>query len=365
MKTILTVVGARPQFIKAAHVSEVFKATQGVLEIIVHTGLHYDSNLSDLFFDELEIPSPDYNLAVGSGTHGHQTGKMLAAIEDVLLNERPNIVLVYGDTNSTLAGALAAAKLNIQVAHVEAGLRSYNIKMPEEINRVLTDHLALHLFAPTPSSAANLKREGISPEKIHVVGDVMFDSLLFFSKKSAARSKILETNNLTSKEYILATIHRAENTDDPIRLKAIFSALTELGKSNKIVLPIHPRTRKALSGVGGFPSDESGLTLLDPIGYLDILMLEKNASLIITDSGGIQKEAFFHMVPCITLRDETEWTDLIKAGWNRLVPPKSSESIISAVNTELKNPQRHEVNLDLFGHGHASKLIAEILLLQV
>lgn len=324
---ILTVVGARPQFIKLAPFSKVLREN-GVNEIIVHTGQHYDENMNDLFFKELEIPEPDYNLGIGSGNHGEQTGKMLIEIEKIILKENPDLVIVYGDTNSTLAGALAASKLHIKLAHVEAGLRSFNKRMPEEINRVLTDHVSDILFCPTQTAVENLKNEGIT-KGVYLVGDVMFDALLHFSKISDMKSNILERLNIKPKEYYLATIHRAENTDDHERLKNI---LTAFSKMNEIVVfPIHPRTRKMINyyGVGDLLENDN-IKLIDPVGYLDMLKLEKNAKAILTDSGGVQKEAFWLKVPCITLRDETEWIETVDLGWNRLVG-SDVEKILEAV----------------------------------
>jgi len=324
MKTI-SIVGARPQFIKAAAVSRVLQKTQGVREVLVHTGQHYDANMSEVFFEELEIPRPDYNLGIGSATHGAQTGRMLEAIEEVLLREKPDWVLVYGDTNSTLAGALAAVKLHIPVAHIEAGLRSFNRRMPEEINRVLTDHASDILFAPTKAAVENLRREGISEEQIQLVGDVMYDAALYYGKKAECQSQSLNRLGLKPKEYILATIHRAENTDDPRRLRAIFEGLAEVDQEMKVVLPLHPRTRVVLVEVGLYDKVARSVCLIEPVGYLDMVMLEKNARAIATDSGGVQKEAFFHRVPCLTLREETEWVELVDLGWNCIIPPTSKE----------------------------------------
>ncbi len=325
MMKIVTVIGARPQFIKAAAVSRVLRNVAGMREVMVHTGQHYDDNMSDVFFNELEIPQPDYHLGIGSGSHGVQTGRMLEAVEKVFIKEKPVWVLVYGDTNSTLAGALAAVKLHIPVAHVEAGLRSFNRRMPEEINRVLTDHASDLLFAPTETAVNNLVREGLSISRIKLVGDVMYDAALFYGKKAERESNILEHLHLTPKGYILATLHRAENTDDSRRLKAIFSGLAEAAKNIAVVLPLHPRTRLALERENLFDKVRRQLCLIDPVGYLDMVMLEKNARLIATDSGGVQKEAFFYRVPCITLRDETEWVELVELGWNRVVPPEEKD----------------------------------------
>jgi len=290
---IVTVVGARPQFIKAATVSRVLRKTKGVREVLVHTGQHYDANMSEVFFEELEIPRPDYNLGIGPATHGAQTGRMLEAIEGVLFKEKPDWVLIYGDTNSTLGGALAAVKLHIPVAHIEAGLRSFNRRMPEEVNRVLTDHASDILFAPTQTAVENLRREGISEEQIQLVGDVMYDAALYYGKKAERQSQILNRLELKPREYILATTHRAENTDDPQRLRAIFEGFAEVAQEIKVVLPLHPRTHAALVQVGLYDKVPRSICLIEPVGYLDMVMLEKNARLIATDSGGVQRRRFF------------------------------------------------------------------------
>ncbi|WP_299238962.1 UDP-N-acetylglucosamine 2-epimerase (non-hydrolyzing) [Sulfurihydrogenibium sp.] len=324
---ILTVVGARPQFIKLAPLSKILREN-GINEIIVHTGQHYDENMNDLFFKELEIPEPDYNLGIGSGSHGEQTGRMLVEIEKIILKENPDLVIVYGDTNSTLAGALAASKLHVKLAHVEAGLRSFNKRMPEEINRVLTDHVSDILFCPTQTAVENLKNEGIT-NGVYLVGDVMFDALLHFSKISDIKSNILERLNIKPKEYYLATIHRAENTDNYERLKNILTAFSKLDEM--VVFPIHPRTRKMINYYGlDDLLENNNVKVIDPVGYLDMLKLEKNAKAILTDSGGVQKEAFWLKVPCITLRDETEWIETVNLGWNRLVG-SNVEKILEAV----------------------------------
>lgn len=324
-------------------------------EVLVHTNQHYDDNMSSVFFDELGIPAPAYHLGIGSGTHGEQTGRMLEAIERVLLREEPDWVLVYGDTNSTLAGALAAVKLHIPVAHVEAGLRSFNRKMPEEINRVLTDHAAELLFAPTEAAVDNLLREGVEREKIHLTGDVMFDAALYYAEMAASRSTILARLSLEPTQYILATVHRAENTDNPARLRAIFAGLAEVARTIPVVLPLHPRTRRYLQELA---IDTSRLTILEPVGYLDMVMLEKNARLIATDSGGVQKEAYFYRVPCVTLRDETEWVELVEYGWNRVVPPLSAEDVSSAV---LQSLDSQGTEVALYGGGKAAQSIVAIL----
>ncbi|HBT47656.1 MAG TPA: UDP-N-acetylglucosamine 2-epimerase (non-hydrolyzing) [Peptococcaceae bacterium] len=357
---ITTVVGARPQFIKAAVVSRVLRATPEVQEVLVHTGQHYDENMSDIFFEELEIPRPDYHLGIGSGTHGSQTGKMLEAIEQVLLAERPEWVLVYGDTNSTLAGALAAAKLHIPVAHVEAGLRSFNRKMPEEINRVLTDHASDLLFAPTHAAVENLRREGVPEKRIYLVGDVMYDAALFYGEKARRESRILQRLELMPKGYALVTIHRAENTDDPRRLRAITGGLCEVGKEIPVVFPVHPRTRKAMESYGLLEVAAAHLSLIEPVGYLDMIMLEQNARLIITDSGGVQKEAFFYRVPCVTLREETEWVELVELGWNKVVYPESPEKLAEEISCSLAGFHGKEGNP--YGDGHSAELIVRHLL---
>lgn len=356
---IATVIGARPQFIKAATVSRVFAGNEKTNEILVHTGQHYDANMSDVFFDELEIPRPLYHLGIGGGSHGQQTGQMLAQIEEVFIKEKPNWVLVYGDTNSTLAGALAAAKIHIPVAHVEAGLRSFNRRMPEEVNRVLTDHTSDLLFSPTDTAVVNLQNEGIPEEKIHLVGDVMYDAALYFGDKADRQSTVLADLGLSPKDYVLSTIHRAENTDDELRLKSVFAAFVELSKSVPVVLPLHPRTRKSLEAVGLLNEIHSSLKLIDPVGFLDMVMLEKNARLIATDSGGVQKEAFFYRVPCVTLRDETEWVELVDLGWNHIVKPGDKDRVYDGILAAMDNAAGQEAFP--YGRGDASKRIAGII----
>jgi UDP-GlcNAc3NAcA epimerase len=310
---ILTVVGARPQFIKAAPVSAAM-ARAGLREILVHTGQHFDPQMSDVFFDELGLRPPDHHLQINSLGHGAMTGRMLEALERVMLEERPAKVLIYGDTNSTLAGALAAAKLNIPVAHVEAGLRSFNRRMPEEVNRVLADHVSTLLFCPTQTAVANLNAEGIL-RGVHLVGDVMYDATIAAVKRASERSNILDAQGLTKGSYAVATIHRAENTDDPERLTRILAWLEATAKDCQLVMPVHPRSRKLIEARHWSPK---GVLLLPPVGYLDMTMLLAHAAAVYTDSGGLQKEAYFHRVPCVTLREETEWVETVKAGWNRL-----------------------------------------------
>lgn len=346
---IVTILGARPQFIKAAAVSALF--SKYFDEILVHTGQHYDSNMSDVFFEELNIPAPKYHLNIGSGSHGAMTGAMLAGIEKVLEIEKPGFVLVYGDTNSTLAGALAASKLLVPVIHVEAGLRSFNKIMPEEQNRILTDHISDILFAPTQTAVQNLKNEGITKD-VHLVGDVMYDGILYFSKIAREKSQILETLNLKNGEFLLCTIHRAENTNSLERLTAIVNGLNECGEL--VVLPLHPRTLKHINEYGLKLADT--VRVIDPVGYLDMVRLESAAKKIVTDSGGIQKEAFFLGVPCITLREETEWVETVENGWNILVgtdTDKLKAAILTFSPTAV--PGKY------FGDGNAVQRMAAII----
>lgn len=350
---ILSVVGARPQFIKAAPVSR--RLREEHQEILVHTGQHYDYTMSKVFFEELGIPEPDYNLGVGSASHGKQTGEMLGRIEEVLLAEAPDLVLVYGDTNSTLAGALAAAKLHIPLAHVEAGLRSFNRRMPEEHNRVLTDHCSDLLFCPTQTAVDNLTREGIT-QGVHLVGDTMYDAVLQFAEIAHQRSTILPDLKLKPKGYLLATVHRPYNTDNPENLCNILSAFQELDEP--VIFPVHPRTRKKIAELGMFslPPGTGNLRLVDPVGYLDMLMLEQQARLIMTDSGGMQKEAYFFGVPCVTLRPETEWVETVQAGWNVIV--HADHKKIVDVVTQRAWPG--VAPCPIFGDGRASKRIVQI-----
>jgi UDP-GlcNAc3NAcA epimerase len=346
---ILTVVGARPQFIKAAAVSNILRKSHS--EILVHTGQHYDENMSKVFFEELNIPKPDYNLGVGSGSHGKQTGTMLIKLEEIYEKEKPDVVLVYGDTNSTLAGALCASKLLIPVAHVEAGLRSFNMEMPEEQNRVLTDHVSNILFVPTKSAEENLKREGID-KGIYNVGDVMFDAILNFKKLAKNKNKIMKDLDLEGKEYILTTIHRAENTDHIDRLNNIVDALNECGRI--VVLPLHPRTRKYMLDYGLEFNENVKVT--DPVGYLEMINLEMNSQKIVTDSGGVQKEAFFMKKPCITMRDETEWVETVENGWNKIVGTDVKKILDGILNFVPLKEQKN-----IFGDGKASSRITKIL----
>jgi|GEM_PF-10484 len=355
---VVTVVGARPQFIKAVVVSKALAEQGNIVEVLVHTGQHFDKNMSDVFFAELGILPPAYNLGIGGKPHGAMTGEQLIEIERVLLQEKPDWVLVYGDTNSTLAGALAAAKLHIPVAHVEAGLRSFNRSMPEEINRVMTDHVSDLLFAPTVLAMRNLALEGIPPRRCFQVGDVMLDAARFFGELASQRSSILESLQLKAGSFILATVHRAENTDDPDRLQIILSALNIAGETLPVVWPVHPRTRKQIAAHHLAAHLGTGVRLVDPVGYLDMLMLERHAALIATDSGGVQKEAFFYRVPCVTLRAETEWLELVEAGWNRLAPPADSASVAAVILAALGTKGQA---VEPYGDGHAGRRIAKMI----
>lgn len=356
---VLTVIGARPQFIKASVVSHVISMLPGVDEVVVHTGQHFDSNMSDVFFKELGMSTPAYQLDIHGGGHGDMTGRMLIEIEKVMLQERPDVVLVYGDTNSTLAGALAAVKLHIPVAHVEAGLRSFNMVMPEEVNRILTDRVSRWMFTPTVTAAEHLKSEGVDAASIIPVGDVMYDVAKFHGKRVDASGRILAKLGLEEASYVLATVHRAENTDDPARLAAIVEAFRDLSTDLPIVWPVHPRTKAVLQERGQLDEMPAGLHLIDPVGYLDMVQLEKYAALIATDSGGVQKEAFFYSVPCVTLRDETEWVELVESGWNRLVSPTSAQEVASAVRQALGSKGEA---VEPYGEGNAADLIIQRLI---
>lgn len=349
---VVSIIGARPQFIKCAPVSRALRSVAG--EVVVHTGQHYDDSMSGVFFRELGIADPAYHLGVGSGTHGQQTGNMLKGIEKILLKEQPEMVLVYGDTNSTVAGALAAVKLHVPVAHVEAGLRSFNRRMPEEINRVVTDQVSTLLLCPTDRAVDNLRREGVT-QGVHLVGDVMYDALLDNVERAQSTSTVLERLGLSPQDYLLATVHRAENTDRLERLEGIMSALNLLADSGRVVVfPVHPRTRKQLGTLCFTPSPR--LLLIEPVSYLDMVRLEGMAHAIVTDSGGIQKEAWWLRVPCITLREETEWVETVASGWNCLVGA-IAERIVSAVFAA--KPGR--VDPWPYTRGEASRSIAQRL----
>ncbi len=350
MKKILTIVGARPQFVKAAVVSRALAAQSGVREVLVHTGQHHDASMSDVFFREMRIPNPDHHLGVAGLSHGAMTGRMLEKIEEVLQSEKPDWMLVYGDTNSTLAGALAAAKLHIPVAHVEAGLRSFNMRMPEEINRILTDRVSTLLFCPTDSAVANLAREGMSTGVVRT-GDVMADAAYFYAREAA--DKAVSFRAPPSGDFALSTLHRAENTDDPARLGSIIGALEELHASGlPVYLPLHPRTRKLLG------SRAPKLNLLDPLGYFDMLQLLKHCRLVLTDSGGLQKEAYLFQKPCVTFRDETEWVELTQHGVNRVVGSRR-EDIVAGARAFLAAPPVFPEGL--YGDGHAGDIVARRL----
>jgi UDP-GlcNAc3NAcA epimerase len=365
---ILTVVGARPQFIKAAVVSRAIEEhnqvrtdEENLQEVLVHTGQHYDDNMSEVFFQQMHIPTPRYHLGIGGGTHGAMTGRMLEALEGLMLEEKPDAVLVYGDTNSTLAGALAAAKLHISVAHVEAGLRSYNLQMPEEINRILTDRVSSWFFCPTDTAVKNLEQEGAAQwpgAQVHNVGDVMYDAALFYRERAKPESVVAGLLNQYQDGFYLATVHRQENTDDVNRLRNIMTALEEIAERVPVIMPLHPRTRKYLS--------EAGLHLqnvccIEPVGYFDMLCLLDSCQAVFTDSGGVQKEAFFFKKPCITLRDETEWVELVANGFNVLVGA-NKEMILEAESN--KNFFDIKKGISLYGDGDAGSKIVNLLLNQ-
>ena len=354
---ILTIVGARPQFIKAAMVSREASKHSDIEEVIVHTGQHFDERMSGVFFDEMGIPVPKYNLAVHGLSHGAMTGQMLEKIERTIVDERPEWVLVYGDTNSTLAGALAAAKLHVKVAHVEAGLRSFNMRMPEEINRILTDRVSSLLMCPTDLACDNLKREGFSGFDCTVVktGDVVQDAAMHFSRLSPSSREVAAIIAPGCRPFTLVTVHRAENTDDPDRLKDIITALNRISINHRVILPLHPRTRRRLSEL----KCRTDFDLLDPVGYVDMLQLVKNSSLVMTDSGGLQKEAYFFGKHCVTLRDETEWVELVEGGYNVLAGTEVMR-ILSAHGEMLD--RKSDFSIDLYGGGKASARVVESLL---
>ncbi len=352
---LLTIVGARPQFVKAAVVSRALSKINNIEELIVHTGQHHDANMSDVFFDEMEIPKPAFNLGIHGLGHGAMTGQMLIGLEELYKEQKPDRVLVYGDTNSTLAGALTAAKMHIPVAHIEAGLRSFNMKMPEEINRILTDRISDLLFCPTQTAIDNLSKEGypFSGIKVILSGDVMQDAALYYAQTSASKSNIIE--KLKLKDFLLCTLHRAENTDDLSRLKSIIDSLSEINKTTPVVLPLHPRTKKIVQDAGF----KLPFTVIDPVGYFDMIEMLKHCSLVMTDSGGLQKEAFFFAKHCITLRDETEWVELVHGGFNKLAGADYS-NILSSFE-EMRN-KKSDFNVNLYGGGKATDNIVNELL---
>ena len=353
MMKILSVLGARPQFIKAGSVSREIAKQQAIKEIIVHTGQHYDANMSAIFFEELQIPKPNYFLGIGGKSHGAMTGQMIEKIEEVALMENPEWILVYGDTNSTLAGAIVASKLHIKLAHVEAGLRSFNMKMPEEINRILTDRVSNLLFCPTDIAIQNLINEGYGNLDCKIVnsGDVMQDGAIFY--KGLSKKPKMEVNQ----DFILCTIHRAENTDDELRLIKIFDTLNEISKEKQIILPIHPRTRKIIENL---KINVSNLNIIDPVGYLEMVWLIDNCDFVMTDSGGLQKEAYFFNKQCITLRDETEWIELVENGFNVLVGA-DKDKILNACNNFIKSTGRAD-KMNLYGPGNACSIITKSLI---
>lgn len=350
---VVSIVGARPQFIKAAPVTRALR--EQCQEVLVHTGQHYDREMSDVFFEQLGVPAPDHELGIGSGPHGAQTGAMLAAIESLLGDVKPDVVLVYGDTNTTLAGALAAAKMRIPVAHIEAGLRSFNRAMPEEINRIVVDHVADLLFCPTKTAADNLDAEGIR-DGVHVVGDVMMDTLRLFSENESAGTRVLETFGVEPGGYHLATVHRAANADDPASLSRLIDGFSRV--EEPILWPVHPRTRARLKdhGLEAAAARAVNVRLLDPLPYLETIGLLRSAKTLLTDSGGMQKEAYFFGVPCVTLRDETEWVETVALGWNTLVGT-DPDRIAAAAHAAARPAERPQV----YGDGHAAERIAKLV----
>lgn len=377
MLKILTIIGARPQIIKAAALSRAIRNnfSDKIKEIIVHTGQHYDENMSAVFFSELGIPAPDYNLSVGSGSHGHQTASMISGIEEILLSEKPHCIVLYGDTNSTLAGGVAASKIHIPVVHIEAGLRSYNKAMPEEINRILCDHVSTLLFSPTKTGFENLKKEGFKENtqppysadnpKIYHCGDVMYDNSLYFSSVAESKTDILSRLKLEENKFILATIHRNNNTDEPHRLNSLFSALNQIciDKKIKIVLPLHPRTSKLMEvnmdrSLLEKIKTNSDFIIISPASFLEMIALEKNSLAVVTDSGGVQKEAFFFKKPCVILRSETEWVEIVERG-AAIVADADEKKIISSVDELLTKSLKYP---ELFGDGKASEFICREML---
>lgn len=358
MKTILTVVGARPQFIKAGPVSKALSNLPNIKEIIVHTGQHFDANMSEIFFRQLNIPIPKINLKVNGGSHATQTAAMMTGLEAVMLEHTPDIALVYGDTNSTLAGALVAAKLDIPVAHIEAGLRSFNRKMPEEINRIMTDHASTLHFTPSSVATGHLRREGIDSNSIHQVGDVMYDAVLSNIERARKQSRALRTHSLEPAQFSMLTLHRAENTDDDYRLNTLLDEILQVAESEKILFPIHPRTQKALQRVGRLNQVAKKLFLIEPQSYLDTLHLVENSRVLLTDSGGMQKEAMFLRTPCVTLRNETEWVETVEVGANLLFQP-GKDDLLAQVRHHLENSPSFQQQP--YGNGNAASLIARTL----
>jgi UDP-GlcNAc3NAcA epimerase len=353
---IITVIGARPQFVKAAVVSRALLNTNNIEEILVHTGQHFDKNMSDVFFEEMEIPKPQYNLNINGLSHGAMTGQMLQGVEELCIKEKPDYVLVYGDTNSTIAGALAAKKLGIGVIHIEAGLRSFNWTMPEEINRILTDSISDILFCPTDTAIFNLNNEGIRDGIVKVIknGDVMQDAAIYYADKSEERSTILKQLGLRSNDFVLATLHRQENTDDLNRLTAVLKAFNNIAKEIKLIVPLHPRTRKIIDR----ENISTNFTIIDPVGYFDMLEILKKCKMVLTDSGGLQKEAYFFNKYCITLRNETEWVELIQNGFNQLAGADTDKILESF---RMFSNMKFNKHIELYGGGKAAEIISETL----
>ena len=375
MKKIVTIIGARPQIIKSAALSRAIKNhfSTSIAEIIVHTGQHYDENMSQVFFDELGIPAPNYNLQVGSGSHGKQTAVMISGIEEILLNEKPDAIVLYGDTNSTLAGAIAASKIHVPIIHIEAGLRSFNKSMPEEVNRIMCDHVSTLLFSPTQTGFENLVREGFQPHaqkpyhannpKIYHSGDVMYDNSLFFSEFAETNSTIIEDNDLEKGKFILATIHRNNNTDEPVRLNALFNALYKIIENNSIdvILPLHPRTEKLLERnlnqeLYQKIKSNTHFKIIKPVSFIEMIALEKQCSIVMTDSGGVQKEAFYFKKPCIILRPETEWVELVNSG-TAIIADADEQKIIDAFNTLISKTTLQFPNI--YGDGKTAEFICK------
>jgi len=353
---IITIVGARPQFVKAAALSREISKTNGIEEVLVHTGQHFDSNMSDIFFKELDIPLPDYNLEISGGTHAQMTSRMMGPIETVLLKEKPNFIIIYGDTNSTLAASLVAAKIHIPIIHIEAGLRSFNRKMPEEINRIIADRISSINFCPTDTALENLKNEGIR-KNVFVVGDVMYDVSQYYKNIALSRSSVIDNLNMKNKDFALATCHRAENTDNPDSLKEILEAFSEINEIMPLIFSIHPRTKKLISRFN-LTSFLKKFTVIDPLSFLDMVVLEQKASVILTDSGGVQKEAFFYRTPCITLRDETEWVETVELGWNQIVGANKSKICKAFRNREVHKKIKQT---EPYGDGFSSERIIKII----
>lgn len=357
---VVSIFGARPQFIKAALVSRQFREHECVREVLVDTGQHYDALMSDVFLQDLKMKTPDYNLRVGSASHAVQTARILEGTEKILRRRKPDCVIVYGDTNSTLGAALAAAKLNIPVVHVEAGLRSFDRRAPEELNRILTDHLSDLLLTPSETTKAQLLREGIASHRVALVGDVMYDAVLHHLAVSERRSTIVRRLKLTPQGYVLCTIHRAGNTDDPVRIECLIRALRKVAEHIPVVFPVHPRSRQSFDAPERTSLSGRRVVLLEPVGYLDMISLERNAAVIATDSGGVQREAFFLGVPCVTLREETEWTELVAAGWSRLAPPNGDADIAGIILSSIG--KKGQLDVSPYGDGNAAAKICDAIL---